>query len=51
MSEDHKDEAELPWLTASQTLLPSKDFSFCEDIESETLWIEETVSNIVNQQA
>jgi hypothetical protein len=36
MSEDDKDEAELLWLTASETRPTLDDFSFCEDIESET---------------
>jgi hypothetical protein len=51
MSEDDKDEAELLWLTASETRPTLDDFSFCEDIESETLWIEETLTNILNQKA
>jgi hypothetical protein len=51
MSEDDKDEAELLWLTASETRPTLDDFSFCEDRESETLWIEETLTNILNQKA
>jgi hypothetical protein len=51
MSEDDKDEAELLWLIASETRPTLDDFNFCEDIESETLWIEETLTNILNQKA
>jgi hypothetical protein len=48
MSEDDKDKAELLWLTASETRPTFDDFNFCEDVESETLWIEETLTNILN---
>jgi hypothetical protein len=51
MSEDDTDTAELLWLTASKTRPTLDDFSFCEDIESETLWTEETLTNILNQKA
>jgi hypothetical protein len=51
MSEDDKDEAELLWLTASETRPTLDYFSFCEDIDSETLWIEETFTKILNQKA
>jgi hypothetical protein len=51
MSEDDKDEAELLWLEASETRPILDDFSFCEDIESETLWIEESFTKILNQKA
>jgi hypothetical protein len=51
MREDDKDEAELLWLTATETRPTLDDFSFCEDIQSETLWIEETLTNILNQKA
>jgi hypothetical protein len=37
MREDNKDEAELVWLTASETRPTLDDFSFCEDIEPDTL--------------
>jgi hypothetical protein len=49
MSEDNKDEAELLWLTASESRPTLDDISFCENIGSETLWIEETITNILNQ--
>jgi hypothetical protein len=51
MSEDDKDEAELLRLEASETRPILDDFSFCEDIESETLWIEENFQKILNQKA
>jgi hypothetical protein len=51
MSGDNKDEAELVCLTASEIRPTLDDFSFCEDIESETLWIEETLTNILTQKA
>jgi hypothetical protein len=51
MSEDDKDKPELLWLTASETRPTLDDFSFCEDIASDTLWIEETLMNILNQKA
>jgi hypothetical protein len=49
MREDDKDEAEHLWLPASETRPTLDDFSFCKDIESETLSIEETLTNILNQ--
>jgi hypothetical protein len=49
MRKDDNDEADLLWLMASETRPTLDDFSFCEDIESETLWIEETLTNILNQ--
>jgi hypothetical protein len=51
MSEDDEDDAELVWLDASETQQILDDFSFCEDIESETLWTEENFTKILNQKA
>jgi hypothetical protein len=51
MSEDDKDDAELRWLTAAETRPTFDHFSIFEDIESETLLIEETVTHILNQGA
>jgi hypothetical protein len=49
MCEANKGEAEALGLTASETQRTLDDFSFCEDIESETLWIEQTLTNILIQ--
>jgi hypothetical protein len=51
MSKDDKDEAKLVGLTASKTRPILAYFTFCEDLELETLWIEETFTNILNQTA
>jgi hypothetical protein len=51
MTEDAKDEAELLWLEAGRSRAILDDFSFREDIEAETKWIEETFTKILDQRA
>jgi hypothetical protein len=51
MTQDAKDEAEQLWLEAGRSRAILDNFSFCEDIESETKWTEETFTKILDQKA
>jgi hypothetical protein len=51
MTDDEKEEAELLWLEAGESRVILNDYSFCEDIEAEAKWIEETFIQILDKKA
>jgi hypothetical protein len=51
MTNDEKDGARLLWLQIGENRPTLTNMSFCEVIESEAIWIQETLTYILNQKA
>jgi hypothetical protein len=51
MTDEQKDEAELLWLQMGENRPILNDMSFCEEVESEAAWIQDTLTDILNQKA
>jgi hypothetical protein len=51
ITDGEKDKAELLWLQMEEHRPILNDMNFCEKIESEAAWIQDTLTNILNQKA